>query len=324
MSSQTDDEIPTEVLSLFDALPNPVHFFHSDRSLIWANRAMYELLGYEPEELTRIETTDLYVEHSGPDEDRLFAQFLDLGHTKGRVEVARKDGRQIEISFHSTADVLPGVHLSIWESELSATLDTDEFVWPASSAKTNGYLTERETQVVSLLADGAGNAQVAEALGIAEATVQQHADSARERLGAANRVETISRAIAAGFAQPKAPNEIVMLLSESRDRNSSARIAALTYLSPGAVAEEPTLGQLLGSDFLILGEGHPIDSLDDLQTGARSTLLADGSGGVHLDGAVADALGPGFRGHLDTLGRDLLRLVIFPATPGRDGRAVAG
>lgn len=291
-------------------MPTPVHFFLDDSSNVWANRAMDEFLGYKPGEVARLKTTDLYFEYAKEQHDKLVHDFLELGHARGDIMVGRKDGRLFEVAFHSTANVLPGIHLTIWESRFSAILHRDHFSWPAAPVTTGHHLTRRESQVISLLADGAGNAQVAAALGIAETTVQQHADSIRERLGAANRSEAISRAIAAGFTRPKRPGETLLVLSGPPDGESAGRVASATYLSPSSVAHSPALGRLVGSPFLILNEGDSMDLVDDPAAGLSSTLLVDGTGMTHLHGSISQAFGPGMHGRLHRLSPGLASLVV--------------
>lgn len=295
---------------MFDALPNPVHFFLDDNSNIWANRAMDEFLGYERGEVGQLQTTDLYFEYAKDRHEKLVHDFLELGHAKGEIMVGRKDGGLQEVTFHSTANVLPGIHLTMWDSKLSAILHRDHFSWPAAPVSLGNQLTRRELEVIGLLADGAGNAQIAAALGIAETTVQQHADSLRDRLGAANRSEAISRAIAAGFIQPKLPGEAVAILSGESGDGLPPREATFTYFSPGAILALPALGRLLGSSCLVLGEGEPVKSLDDRVDGAPSIILVDDADLAHLHGPLAEALGPGSHGYLHQLGPGLDRLVI--------------
>ena len=305
-----------------DELPNPVHFFLDDSSNIWANRAMDEFLGYERGEVGQLQTTDIYFEYAKEQHEKLVREFLELGHARGEIMVGRKDGRLQEVTFQSTANVLPGIHLTIWDAKLSAILHRDHFSWPAAPVHPSNHLTRRELEVIALLADGAGNAQVAAALGIAETTVQQHADSLRDRLGAANRSEAISRAIAAGFIRPKLPGETVAILSgESRD-GRPPREATFTYFSPGAVAAVPALGRLLGSSCLIVGEDEPIEKLDDRADEPSSILLVDDADLVHLHGPLAEALGPGSHGHLEQLGPGLGRLVISRSVESGWGRVI--
>ena len=60
-------------------------------------------------------------------------------------------------------------------------------------------LTERESQVLQLLARGLANKQIAAVLGISEHTVKFHVSSIYSRLGATNRAEAVRRGIQQGW-----------------------------------------------------------------------------------------------------------------------------
>ncbi len=66
-------------------------------------------------------------------------------------------------------------------------------------------LTEREKDVLALLAAGASNAEVASALGIGEATAKTHVSRVILKLGVRDRLQAVIRAHECGFArQPRA------------------------------------------------------------------------------------------------------------------------
>jgi DNA-binding NarL/FixJ family response regulator len=60
-------------------------------------------------------------------------------------------------------------------------------------------LTSRETDVLSLLAEGAGNKEIAARLGISEHTVKFHVSSILSKLGAATRTEAVTRGYKEGL-----------------------------------------------------------------------------------------------------------------------------
>jgi DNA-binding NarL/FixJ family response regulator len=57
----------------------------------------------------------------------------------------------------------------------------------------------RERAVLEQLARGRGNKQIAAALGISERTVKFHVSSVFAKLGASNRTEAVTRAVAEGI-----------------------------------------------------------------------------------------------------------------------------
>jgi DNA-binding NarL/FixJ family response regulator len=60
-------------------------------------------------------------------------------------------------------------------------------------------LTSREIDVLSLLAEGAGNKEIASRLGISEHTVKFHVSSILSKLGAATRTEAVTRGYKEGL-----------------------------------------------------------------------------------------------------------------------------
>ena len=59
--------------------------------------------------------------------------------------------------------------------------------------------TERETAIMRLIADGAGNREIGEALGLSEHRVKQHISAILEKLGANDRAHAVAIAIRQGL-----------------------------------------------------------------------------------------------------------------------------
>lgn len=69
----------------------------------------------------------------------------------------------------------------------------------AAAAPPGASLSERELEVVRLIADGASNAAIAERLGISLATVKSHVGHAMDKLDASSRTQIVARARSAGL-----------------------------------------------------------------------------------------------------------------------------
>jgi DNA-binding NarL/FixJ family response regulator len=68
---------------------------------------------------------------------------------------------------------------------------------------TQGLLTDREGEVLALLARGWSNRSIARELAIAEVTVRSHVSHILDKLCVSNRVEATLHALRSGLVQPE-------------------------------------------------------------------------------------------------------------------------
>ena len=76
------------------------------------------------------------------------------------------------------------------------------------NAKGEGVLTPREDQVVNLVAEGTGNREIGQQLGIKENTVKKSLLRIYDKLGVSNRVELVLYSLAHRSAEPSAPRTL--------------------------------------------------------------------------------------------------------------------
>lgn len=99
----------------------------------------------------------------------------------------------------------PGIHaalaavrsgLTVIDTELATSLVPTP---PAREPKGKGELTERELQVVQLLAEGLSNKLIADRLGISDHTAKFHVNGVMMKLGASTRTEAVVEAMRRGL-----------------------------------------------------------------------------------------------------------------------------
>ncbi len=101
----------------------------------------------------------------------------------------------------------PGIHaalaavrsgLTVMDTALASSLVPSQPV-RTSPAKGRGELTERERQVVQLLAEGLSNKLIADRLGISDHTAKFHVNGVMMKLGASTRTEAVVEAMRRGL-----------------------------------------------------------------------------------------------------------------------------
>jgi DNA-binding NarL/FixJ family response regulator len=99
----------------------------------------------------------------------------------------------------------PGIHaalaavrsgLTVMDTQLASSLVPNQ---PPREPKGRGELTERERQVVQLLAEGLSNKLIADRLGISDHTAKFHVNGVMMKLGASTRTEAVVEAMRRGL-----------------------------------------------------------------------------------------------------------------------------
>ena len=182
---------------LFSRTESAMLLADDDRRYLDANPPACELLG-----LTREEILEKKVEDLSPPELRdqvpaIYQAFIEAGSQSGPYTLVRPDGIEIPCSYSASANVLPGVHLSILIPVEKADPELDVHEEEPHDSDL-ARLTDREREVLTMLALGENNATIAKKLHLSQETVRSHTRSARLRLGARSRSHAIALALASG------------------------------------------------------------------------------------------------------------------------------
>jgi DNA-binding CsgD family transcriptional regulator len=149
------------------------------RRFVHANAAACGLLGIEHDELIGMRVEE--VTGTPPDEiEANWGRLRGAGVLVGSFPLRSPVGVR-QIPYIAVADVTPGRHLAI--------------LIPARGDGSWQPLSQREREVVALVAGGATGREVGEELSVTAATVETHIRNAMRRLGARNRSHLVTLAI---------------------------------------------------------------------------------------------------------------------------------
>ncbi|MET0557524.1 MAG: LuxR C-terminal-related transcriptional regulator [Solirubrobacterales bacterium] len=205
----SQDGIPSQdALRLRTALERsryPMLIADDERRWITGNPASCDLLGIAREEIPWLAMDDFTPpdERSRLEED--WAAFLSAGGAEGWYRLYVPDRGTVPVEFSATANVLPARHLSVFipaagsAAEQAANL-TRERPWApvAKEGEPRLQLTDREREVMTLVASGLQSAEIAEFLFLSPETVKSHVRNALEKLGAHTRAHAVAIALVMG------------------------------------------------------------------------------------------------------------------------------
>jgi DNA-binding CsgD family transcriptional regulator len=165
--------------SLIDRDSVAVIVADDDRRYVHANAAACELIGIAHDDLIGMRTEE--VSGTPADEvEAVWARFREAGVLVGTFPFPSPVGPR-HVPYIAVADVTPGRHLAI-------------FI-PSRADGSWQPLSQREREVVALVAGGATGREVGEELSVTAATVETHIRNAMRRLGARNRSHLVTLAI---------------------------------------------------------------------------------------------------------------------------------
>ena len=177
-----------------------------ERRWVTANAAACDLLGISPDEVPWHTMDEFTPPGARKWLEEQWEAFLANGAAEGLYKLAVPERGEVAVEFSATANVLPARHLSVFipPDELSteqvrSALDQNE-PWSSIAAKSGSYqqLTERESEIMTLVASGLQGGEIAERLFLSPETIKSHVHNAMGKLGAHTRAHAVAIALIRG------------------------------------------------------------------------------------------------------------------------------
>ena len=157
------------------------------RRFVAANPAACLLLRLPEKEVLKRTIEDLTPRENRSQVGPLWEAFVRDGTQRGTFELLMPDGPKVRVEYSATANIEPGRHLSIF---LFPPGDREHR--PRDRSPAQALLTEREREVLGMVAMGMGSSWIAAALGLSRSTVETHVRHCLDKLGARNRAHAIA------------------------------------------------------------------------------------------------------------------------------------
>lgn len=171
----------------------PMLVADDDRRYVAANRAACLLLRLRREEVLELRIDDLTPVENREHMDELWTAFLRDRTQSGTFELLMPDGPRMRVDYSATAEIAPGRHLSILLVPRAEPEGRG-----ADAGQPTRRLTQREREVLALIAMGNGSSAIAVALAVSPSTVETHVRHCLNKLGASNRAHAIALGLQKG------------------------------------------------------------------------------------------------------------------------------
>jgi len=162
------------------------------RRFVEVNDAALQLLGRERAELIGTPVADTIRPSERERAEREWQAFMRSGEHTGTRNVVRADGSEVQIEVAARFLRVGGRRLAV---SVTLAAKSDCPASPASAQAGRGALTNREREVVTLIALGHETSQIADGLQVSPETVRTHVRNAMSKLGARTRAQLVAIAI---------------------------------------------------------------------------------------------------------------------------------
>lgn len=185
---------------------HPMLIADDQRRWVTGNAAACELLGIAREEIPWRTMDDFTAPSERKKLEDQWGTFLASGGAEGWYQLYVPDRGPVPVEFSATANVLPARHLSVFippdeaSAEQARSALAREATWAPVVVKGDGrmHLSEREREVMTLVASGLQSADIAERLFLSPETIKSHVHNALGKLGAHTRAHAVAIALVTG------------------------------------------------------------------------------------------------------------------------------
>ena len=182
--------------SAFNGSRNAMVLLDERRRHVDANGAYVKLLGYTRDELIG-RPVYAFVAGGPLASPAEWAAKLQTGHFTGEADLVCADGSNIAVQWAATTEVVTGRRLVLFVA-LSTSRWGPRFRRDIPSEPEPGTLSDRQREIVRLVALGSTGPEIAAELQIAHDTVRTHVRNAMTKVGARSRAHLVAKALGDG------------------------------------------------------------------------------------------------------------------------------
>jgi PAS domain S-box-containing protein len=183
--------------SAFKGSRNPMAVVDANRRVVEVNGAHLQLSGYRRDQLIG-QPAARFIVGKPLFTPKEWAAAIAAGDFTGEVKMRCADGAEATVQWGAHPEVVTGKRLILLVA-LSTSRWGRRFRRDAPQAS-DAALTEREREVLTLVADGASGPEIAEQLHISHQTVRTHVRNAMEKVGARSRAHLVAKSLGDGHA----------------------------------------------------------------------------------------------------------------------------
>jgi PAS domain S-box-containing protein len=182
--------------SVFKRSENPMALLDDQRRFVEVNGAMLRSIGYRRDALIGMPAWD-FVKGGPRATEHEWRKLIAGGEFAGETELVAGDGTVIGVHYAAHPETVTGRRLVLFVMLQTARHGRFPRTPEAGRDRARG-LSDREREVVQLVALGHTGREIAEQLHIAHDTVRTHVRNAQAKLGARSRAQLVAIALAEG------------------------------------------------------------------------------------------------------------------------------